>query len=256
MRAMSLPELDLPLAAAVVDVALLEEGHPRYAELHLLLEMMKEGSDVCVVDLEDVLVSTLIGMIKRGPQRRVADINRLIQSPASSVSDFEARLRSVTLRGDVQRVGAVRLLGHVRDLRAESMLRRLALDPTESIGIRMAALSSILRVDSRKGVSVLKVLLRRPNEKVRVICRIFLPDGYEEKVPSEDDSDCELLVRSCLSELSKLDSAALEALAAWLAISPAVPARLRRLVLEALRPDNSAAAPEELDFIKIVCLLR
>jgi hypothetical protein len=256
MRAMSLPDLDIPLAAAVVDLALHEEGHPRYSELHILLMTLKEGSDVTVVDMADILVTALIGLIRRGPYRKVADVNCMIHAPISNLPALEERLRSLALRGDVQRVGAVRLLGHVRDLRAEMMLRRLALDASESVGIRVAALSSILQADSRKGIDVLKVLLSRPQEKVRVICRVFLPDGSEERVQGDGDSDFELLVRSCLPELSKIDDQASASLLAWLSHSPKVPVHLRRLAVEILCPDKASAEPEELDFIKIVCLLR
>jgi hypothetical protein len=256
MRAMSLPNLAIPLAAAVVDGALNELKHPRYPELHLILEYLKESSDITLVDFGGALVSALIALVKRSPQRRIAEVRGLIATAKDSDEDIETKLRALALRGDVQRVGAVRLLGHIRDLRAEATLRQLALDATDSIAVRVAALSSMLRADSRKGALIIMELLGRSSDSFRVICRVFLPDGSEERVSSDEDGDFELLIRSCLPELCRMDRVTAESLAAWISGNSRISRNKRRLFLECLSENGTLAEPEDLDFIKVICLLR
>lgn len=248
--------IDVPLAACIVDATLFHGKHPNYAEFSLLLSHLREDDATTIVDLSQKMVPVLLDIIRNWPQTMMHRLRANLDESSLDENTREQHLRAEISTADLRRISAVRILGLIREARAESALKEMALDICESISLRITALRALMQVDENKGLGVIEELLSRPSRRIGVASRmVFLEDppvSFQTGAPEEP----ELLIRECIDQLGRTGGERARLLLLQVLQDRKVPLVLRQFAFDLIHDAGSGTREETYSVMKVVSYLK
>jgi hypothetical protein len=247
--------IDASLAALVVDAILAQKGYSDHDELRILISQLRDDDELCVLDFSRKLAPVLLEIISDTLPVLVQRVSAGLMNSASSETDQEELLRTEATMAELKRISAVRLLGMLRDLRAENSLCDLVLETTAALSSRIIALHALLAVNASKALQVLSEIFSRPTKPVGVVCRLIFADEVI-VMTEEQESEPELMIRQCLQLLRGMQGEQFKQLFIQVLQNRQCSLSLRQLAFNLLHASESSTFFETATLIKMASCLK